>query len=64
MITVIKHGNYVDIAECEKCGCKFSYNKHYDTKVEYEMNGVGAGRDKLYTYINCPECLNKIKIKK
>lgn len=57
MITVIKHGNWVDIAECEKCGCKFNYNKHYDTKVEYKMNGVG-------TYVNCPECLNIIKIEK
>lgn len=63
MIDVIKHGYLVDYADCEVCGCKFTYHKQKDTKAEYEMNGVGGEGKLIYRYVLCPECLHRIIIR-
>jgi len=59
MITVIKHGIKIATAKCVYCDCEFTYNKYEDTKIEYEMNGVGCEGNALYTYVCCPECKSK-----
>ena len=63
MVTVIKHGNLVDIAECESCGCKFNYHTREDVKIEYEINEIGVETKVQYKYVFCPECMHRIKVK-
>ena len=45
MVRVINHGKFYKIAKCDKCECSFGYSIN---------DLVGA------TYVNCPECNNKI----
>lgn len=52
MIEVIKHGNYVHVYKCLKCGCLFRANKNDINYIDNSDSDVG--------YIRCPECKNYI----
>ena len=53
MIEVIRHGNYVHLYKCLRCGCLFRANKNDINCIDSDGSDVG--------YIHCPECKNYIR---
>lgn len=51
---ILKSGKDVYVAECNKCGCAFSYGKD---EVKYSF-----WRNETYGFLHCPECENKVDL--
>lgn len=51
---VLRSGKEAYVAECNKCGCVFSFGKE---EVEYAF-----WRNETYSFLHCPECENKVDL--
>lgn len=61
---IIKRGNLfskkVYQGKCPNCGCVFSYNSD---DIQWEEERISFYEwEKLYKFVNCPECNCQIKI--
>lgn len=60
MIEIIKEGTK-KITSCNICGCEFSFEDE-DIKTSYKDTFYVIA-PRLYEYVTCPQCKNKIILK-
>ncbi len=59
MITVIKHGNTINIANCPNCNCEFSYTSD---EIRNRLALLKDETEVLKPFVFCPECAKMIDI--
>ena len=65
MINIIKPG-YLKEAQCPKCGAILSYDENEDVEKGFSKelsNFSSEFFNRMYLYIVCPQCGNKIILK-
>lgn len=54
---ILKHGNTLKKAKCDRCNCEFEY-RQIDIKVNpYQYKGIQY----VESFLQCPECGEKMK---